>query len=85
MSVIGSSTAPDQQRTRAGNSLTAPDDRLKCPRCGEPAYRVRRSPLDKFISLFRLVHRYRCSDAWCAWEGRQRQIGQARPPSLPRT
>lgn len=52
--------------------MTMPDDRFRCPRCGDLAYRARRSLLDKFISRFRLVHRYRCSNARCTWEGRQR-------------
>ncbi|MDE2371113.1 MAG: hypothetical protein KGN16_19240 [Burkholderiales bacterium] len=40
-----------------------------CPSCGLPLKRLHRHPLDRWISVFRSVHRYRCSDPACGWEG----------------
>lgn len=40
-----------------------------CPACGSPLVRLHRHALDRWISVFRSVHRYRCTDATCGWEG----------------
>jgi hypothetical protein len=40
-----------------------------CPGCGGPLERVHRHALDRFVSTFRSVHRYRCTDPQCGWEG----------------
>jgi len=40
-----------------------------CPRCQGVLDRVRRRPVDHFISLFYPVWRYRCCDPSCQWEG----------------
>jgi hypothetical protein len=40
-----------------------------CPRCGEELHRIHRTPLDKLISRFVHVHRYRCANPRCRWEG----------------
>ncbi len=40
-----------------------------CPRCGQELHRIHRMPLDKFISRFVHVHRYRCANPRCRWEG----------------
>jgi len=45
-----------------------PDGR-HCPACGGVLERVHRHALDRFVSLFRSVHRYRCTDADCGWHG----------------
>lgn len=45
-----------------------PDGR-HCPSCGAPLDRVHRHVVDRWISLFRSVHRYRCVDPACGWEG----------------
>jgi hypothetical protein len=34
-----------------------------------PLVRLHRHPLDRWISVFRSVHRYRCTDATYGWEG----------------
>lgn len=46
----------------------APDGGL-CPACGSPLERVHRHSLDRWVSVFRTVHRYRCTSPSCAWEG----------------
>lgn len=47
---------------------TMPDGR-HCPACGAPLDRVHRHVVDRWVSLFRSVHRYRCVDPACGWEG----------------
>lgn len=42
---------------------------VHCPRCQAVAYRVRRRWIDRLISLFRPVRRYRCHEFRCDWEG----------------
>ncbi|WP_284617919.1 PEP-CTERM sorting domain-containing protein [Aquabacterium humicola] len=44
-------------------------DGHRCPDCGGPIERLHRHALDRWASVFRSVHRYRCLDAACAWEG----------------
>jgi hypothetical protein len=45
-----------------------PDGR-HCPACSAPLDRVHRHAVDRWVSLFRSVHRYRCIDPACGWEG----------------
>jgi hypothetical protein len=40
-----------------------------CPRCNGAVYRVPRRFIDRCVSLFKPVHRYRCSEMGCQWEG----------------
>ena len=40
-----------------------------CPLCAWYLLRIHRRPKDRFLSLFIPVHRYRCSNAQCHWEG----------------
>lgn len=40
-----------------------------CPRCNSSIDRVRRRSIDRFMSMFCLVHRYRCVRFVCKWEG----------------
>jgi hypothetical protein len=40
-----------------------------CPDCGGRLARVHRHALDRFASLIRSVHRYRCPDPACGWQG----------------
>jgi hypothetical protein len=40
-----------------------------CPRCGGPALRIRRRPIDRVLSLFRPVQRYQCIALECEWQG----------------
>lgn len=46
--------------------------RPECPRCSGPVLRVRRRIIDRMISLFVPVHRYRCNALGCTWEGNLR-------------
>ncbi len=50
------------------NSKQLPDGG-HCPGCGGPLEIVHRHALDRFVSLFRSVHRYRCDDPQCGWQG----------------
>lgn len=50
-----------------------------CPGCGAPLKRVHRHVLDRFISLFRSVHRYRCSNPECDWRGVVGREGATEP------
>ena len=45
-----------------------------CPVCQSSVIRVARRPVDKLVSMFRLVHRYRCSAHTCKWEGNVRYV-----------
>lgn len=40
-----------------------------CPACGSVVWRVRRRLGDRLASLFGPVHRYRCQNIDCGWEG----------------
>ena len=57
-----------------------------CPRCGKGLYRIRRRAFDRFLSLVKEVHRYRCHA--CAWQGNiavtQNKWGQVRGFRPPR-
>lgn len=50
------------------NSKQLPDGG-HCPGCGGPLEIVHRHALDRFVSVFRSVHRYRCIDPQCGWQG----------------
>ena len=41
----------------------------QCPECAGVLVRTSRLPLDRLMSLFKPVHRYRCQDFACHWEG----------------
>jgi hypothetical protein len=40
-----------------------------CPKCGSPLKQVHRRFIDRLISQFYRVHRYRCLNSECRWEG----------------
>jgi hypothetical protein len=42
---------------------------MHCPVCRNVVERVHRHPLERFISVFYLIHRYRCVQPDCGWEG----------------
>ena len=42
---------------------------VACPRCHERLLRVRRRPIDRIVSVFQTVHRFRCYNSTCQWEG----------------
>ncbi len=50
--------------------------RQTCPICEGPLYRVRRRAVDKFISLFFEVRRFRCLSPLCEWEGNLRRTNE---------
>jgi len=41
----------------------------ECPQCGTAAYRIRRRPIDRALSLLSPRLRYRCTSIGCGWEG----------------
>jgi len=43
-----------------------------CPRCDGVVHRISRRSMDRLLSLFSPVWRYRCRDRRCEWEGRVR-------------
>jgi hypothetical protein len=45
---------------------------VMCPKCGRHALRIRRRPLDRVVSVFGTVWRFRCSDPACDWAGNVR-------------
>jgi hypothetical protein len=42
---------------------------LRCPRCEGALIRIRRRPIDRFVSLVLPRRRYRCLAIGCGWEG----------------
>jgi hypothetical protein len=54
-------------------------DGHRCPDCGGPIERLHRHALDRWASVFRSVHRYRCLDAACGWEGLVGRLPHAAP------
>lgn len=55
---------------QGGKSIDIADRRHhSCPDCGGNVYRIPRRTIDRVVSFFHRVHRYRCSTASCAWEG----------------
>lgn len=43
--------------------------RLRCPRCDGSLYRIHRTGIDRFISFYVPVRRYRCRADRCSWSG----------------
>ena len=43
--------------------------RLTCPLCEQDLIRVTRRPVDRLLSFFFPVYRYRCRQHDCQWEG----------------
>jgi hypothetical protein len=43
-----------------------------CPDCGGSTIRIKRRLRDRLISQFCAVHRYRCEQLGCCWEGNLR-------------
>lgn len=62
----------------AASSASCPDGAL-CPSCGSAIERVHRDALDRWVSIFRKVHRYRCTRAGCGWHG---LVGRDEPSAL---
>ena len=42
---------------------------ILCPVCGGPTRRIRRTPIDRVVSVIFKVWRFRCASAVCSWEG----------------
>lgn len=49
--------------------------RLACPLCAQDLIRVTRRPIDRLVSLFSPLYRYRCRQHDCRWEGTLRFEG----------
>lgn len=58
-----------------GDSMAPQPDRMclgvpVCPLCGSPGLiRIHRRPIDRVLSLFVEVYRFRCQQFECQWEG----------------
>jgi len=50
----------------------------QCPRCGGELHRIHRTPADKLFSRIVDVHRYRCTNPRCDWQGLRRRHHRAR-------
>jgi hypothetical protein len=48
-----------------------------CPRCAGSVERVRRRLIDRIVSVFVPVRRYRCRNDACSWEGNLRSAGRS--------
>lgn len=46
-----------------------PLDGKCCPQCGGALELIHRQPIDRLVSFFSPVHRYRCIEPACGWEG----------------
>jgi hypothetical protein len=53
-----------------------------CPQCGGVVARVHRHLRDRLMGLILRIHRYRCSNPECRWEG---VVSVPPPPTAPRT
>jgi hypothetical protein len=51
---------------------------LRCPRCSGDIHRVHRHLLDRLISLYVPVRRYRCTNGKCRWHGLR--VGSSHSP-----
>ena len=49
-----------------------------CPSCGGQTQRVQRHFIDRLLSLFVPLVRYRCRSIRCGWEGRLKRLDE--PP-----
>jgi hypothetical protein len=54
-----------------------------CPKCRSNLHRVWRRPVDRLISFFVPVHRFRCQQFVCQWTGNLRVAGTSVSNSLP--
>lgn len=66
--LVGSTTvvvSRIRHRLQTSKGLTA----LKCPECGSELHRSHRHALDRAISCFVPVGRYRCRNRQCNWRG----------------
>lgn len=55
-------------------------DGQHCPVCGSPLAREHRQGVDRWISVFRTVHRYHCTNPSCGWQGLLGRLPAALPP-----
>lgn len=44
----------------------------RCPECGDVLNKIPRRGVDRALSLFASLHRYRCHNLLCQWEGNLR-------------
>ena len=63
---------PPFRETRPLGDAGATTEKV-CPVCAAPVMRIRRRVGDRLLSLFVLVHRYRCVGFSCGWEGTMRE------------
>jgi hypothetical protein len=56
--------------------------RLRCPQCNGEIYRVHRHAVDRWISLYMPVQRYRCANDQCLWHDLRVGVGHGSGRSL---
>lgn len=54
---------------------------IKCPKCSGAIHRVHRTSLDRWVSAYVPVRRYRCADSRCRWEGLRTGTSRQGSPS----
>lgn len=69
--------APPTIDTHHPDDLYQSAHRHACPRCKGSVYRVPRRFVDLLLSVVVPVHRYRCDEMGCNWEGNLRTTRQA--------
>jgi hypothetical protein len=59
-----------------------PDHLKHCPRCRGEVRRVHRHLSDRIVNLVTPIHRYRCRNSHCGWEGNinDTRVGKRKKP-----
>lgn len=65
--------------THHPNDIYRSAHRHACPRCKGAVYRIPRRFVDLLLSVFVPVHRYRCDEMGCTWEGNLRTTRHSGP------
>jgi hypothetical protein len=61
---------PRRDAVASGYAFSVPN--CRCPECGDILIRIPRRGVDRVLSLFVPVHRFRCPNFLCVWEGNLR-------------
>lgn len=61
---------PRPKIAESGNRFT--ERECRCPECGDIVTPIHRRAIDRVLSVFVPVHRMRCPNFLCAWEGNVR-------------
>jgi len=56
-----------------GSGFVSIPSGVRCPKCGGHLHRIRRRPIDRLLSWFVAVQRFRCDEFNCEWQGNVRK------------